>query len=119
MRGFLGRASSTSYVVGSVLGVLHLSISWWVIFGLVRGGADAQWQLVWFLFLPFDLPFSLLVFFSGSFVPDWSIASLPYPVSELRGFILPAIIHGLVGPLWYFLLPVAVSSVRRSRQAHA
>jgi hypothetical protein len=116
MRRFLGRASKTSYLVGSVLGLVHFSIAWWVIVRLALGGADAQWQLVWFLFLPFDLPFSLLVFFSGSFFPDWSISSLPHPVSELRDFILPAFIHGVVGPLWYLLLPIAVSSLRRSRQ---
>jgi hypothetical protein len=99
-----------------VLGLLHLSISWWVLLRLALGGVDAQWQLTWLLFLPFDLPFSLLVFFSNSFIPDWKVSFLPYPSSEFRSFVLPAAIHGLVGPLWYFVLPVAISRWRGSRQ---
>jgi hypothetical protein len=112
MRRFLSGASKTSYRLGTVLCLLHLAISWWVIISLCRGAPDAQWQLVWILFLPFDLPFSLLVFFSGSIFPDWSFSALPYPMSEFRTFILPAVIHGIVGPLWYFFLPVSISGLR-------
>ena len=117
MKDFFRRASTASYRVGAILCFIHLVLSWWVVVGLGRNEPDAQWQLVWLFFLPFDLPFSLLVFFAGSIFPDWSFNSLPYPVSEFRSYILPAIIHGLIGPLWYFFLPVWISSLRhRSRQ---
>jgi len=112
MRRILLGASKASYRLGTVLCLLHLAISWWVIISLCRGEPDAQWQLVWILFLPFDLPFSLLVFFSGTIFPDWSINAFPCPLSEFRAFILPAIIHGIVGPLWYFFLPVGFSGLR-------
>lgn len=115
MKNFFARGNTASYLLGLVLCLIHLVISWWVIIGLVRGEPDAQWQLVWIAFLPFDLPFSLLVFFSDLIFPDWSFERFPYPVSEFRSFILPAFVHGIIGPLWYFLLPVCISSLRRGR----
>lgn len=111
MKGFFARASSASYIIGAILCLVHIAVSWYVIISLGRGEPDAQWQLVWIFFLPFDLPFSLLVFFAGSVFPDWSLKSMPYPMSEFRGFILPAVVHGIIGPFWYFLLPVCVSSL--------
>ena len=113
MKKIFAGASTASYLLGLVLCLIHLVISWWVIIGLVRGEPDAQWQLVWIAFLPFDLPFSLLVFFSALIFPDWSFEGLPYPVSEFRSFILPAFVHGIIGPLWYLLLPAIISGLRR------
>jgi len=115
MREFISRASKKSYRIGIALCLIHLVISWWFIIGLAMYEPDAQWQLVWFLFLPFDLPFSLLVLFSGSIFPDWTFTTFPYPISEFHDFILPAFIHGILGPLWYFLLPVSISSLRRRK----
>jgi len=115
MRDFFARASKRSLKIGIVLGLIHFIISWFVIIGLGRNEPDAQWQLIWILFLPLDLPFSLLVFFSGSIFPDLSIQSLPYPLGEIHDFLLPAFIHGIIGPLWYFLFPVTVSSLRRRK----
>jgi len=116
IKQFFGRASKASYLLGFALCLIHLVVSWWVIITLGRSEPDAQWQLTWILFLPFDLPFSLLVFFSGSFFPDWSFNSLPYPVSEFSSFIVPAFIHGIIGPLWYLLLPVCISALRRRQR---
>ena len=115
MKEFFKRASKTSYALGLVLGLIHIVLSWWVIIDLGTSEPDAQWQLVWIFFLPFDLPFSLLVFLGGSILPDWSFQSLSYPVSEFRSFIFPAFVHGIIGPLWYFFLPVWISSLRRRR----
>jgi len=112
MKNIFARASATSYRVGMVLGLIHLIIAWWIIISLGRSEPDAQWQLVWILFLPFDFPFSLLVLFSSLIFPDWSFDAFPYPVGEFRHFILPVFIHGIIGPIWYFLLPVCISGYR-------
>ena len=109
MKNFFLRASGLSYRLGIILCFIHLVLSWWIIVSLGLNEPDSQWQLVWLFFLPFDLPFSLLVFFSGLIFPDWSFKSIPYPVGEFRSFILPAFIHGIIGPLWYFFLPVWIS----------
>lgn len=108
---FFDRASDTSYRIGLLLCLIHVVIAWWVIISLASSEPDAQWQLMWIFFLPFDLPFSLLVFFSSSIFPDWSFKMFPYPISEFRGFILPAFIYGIIGPLWYFFLPICLSSL--------
>jgi hypothetical protein len=115
MRKLFGKASQTSYRIGAALGLAHLAISWWILIDLARQEPDAQWQLVWVLFLPFDLPFSLLVLFGGLLFPHWIVEGVPYPMSDFRGFILPAIIHGIVGPLWYFIFPVAISAFLNRR----
>jgi hypothetical protein len=116
MRAFFARAGVTSYLLGSVLCSAHLVISWQVIIGIASSEPDAQWQLIWIFFLPFDLPFSLLVMFCPAIFPDWTFGSLPYPLGDFRAFILPSIIHGVVGPLWYFFVPVAISSLLARHQ---
>lgn len=112
MKTFFNNASAASFKLGLVMCLVHLLISWLVIIKLGLSEPDSQWQLVWIYFLPLDLPFSLLVYFSGSIFADWSFNSYPYPVSEFRSFVLPSIIHGIIGPLWYFFLPVCISSLR-------
>ncbi len=112
MKEFFSRASGTSYSIGTTLALIHIVASWYVILRIAGKEPDAQWQLVWIFFLPFDLPFSLLVFFAGSIFPDWSFKSVSYPISEFRSFLWPSFIHGIVGPLWYFLLPIFISSLR-------
>ncbi len=110
MNRFFANSSRFSYCIGSLLAFIHLLFSWGILLDLAQREPDAQWQLIWIFFLPFDFPFSLIVLFGGYLFPDWSFSSLPYPVSDFRGFILPAIVHGMIGPVWYFLLPVAISS---------
>lgn len=113
MKELFMRATRRSYWLGGILCSLHLAVSWWVIVSLCLREPDAQWQLVWIFFLPFDFPFSLLVLFSGNVFPDWTIGVLPYPVSEFRDFLWPAFVHGIVGPAWYFFLPMLASGLWR------
>jgi hypothetical protein len=94
---------------------MHLVVSWFVIIILASGEQDALWQLTWLFFLPFDLPFSLIVPLLMPLFRGWSITSLPYPIGEVNEFLLPAFIVGIVGPLWYFLLPVIISGLRKRK----
>jgi hypothetical protein len=109
-KGFFARASARSYKIGFFLCFFHLVVSWWVIISLGLSKPTAQWQLTWVLFLPFDFPISLLWFLGLKILPDSLFGSFPYPFGEFKAFIVPAFIHGILGPLWYFFLPVAVSS---------
>jgi len=111
MKKYFTHASKSSYQIGMIVCIIHLLVSWWVIINIARSQPDAQWQLIWVFFLPFDFPFSLLVLFSGSIFPVGSIKGLPYPIGEFNSFILPVIIHGIIGPLWYFTLPVLISHI--------
>jgi hypothetical protein len=119
MKKTLAAASSGSYKFGLVLCLIHLVISWWVIITVGLSEPDAQWQLVWIIFLPFDFPFSLLVLFAGDIFPDWSLRGFSYPLGDFISFIVPAFIHGTIGPLWYFFLPVYIDglmTIRRRRR---
>ena len=86
-------------------------VLWNLIIRLASHEPDAQWQFAWLVFFPFDFPFSLLVLFGGLIFPDWSMP-LRYPLGDFRSFILPSLIHGVVGPLWYFFVPVFISGFR-------
>ena len=88
---------------GFLLAGMHLIISWIVIINICRSEPDAQWQLIWVYFFPFDFPFSILSFFSGAFFSDDYVnIKLPCRVCGFTDFIVPAIVHGVIGPLWYF-----------------
>jgi hypothetical protein len=92
---FFKRAGRTSYAIGMFLGFIHWGISWNVINGLIEGGLDAQWQLIFVYFFPFDFPFSLLYF-----------VKLPmYDIDKAK------MVYGVIGPIWYFFAPVIFSSL--------
>jgi len=108
MKKILAVASGGAYKLGLIGCMIHLVISWWIITYVVLSGRDAQWQLVWVFLLPFDFPFSLLVLFRGYIFPDWYFSRLPSPLNDFQSFIVPVVVHGIVGPLWYFFLPVFI-----------
>ena len=104
-------ASDGAKKVGRIAFVIHLVLSWLVILGVLISDRDAQWPLIWIFFLPFDFPFSLCVLFAGYLFPGWYLGGLPSPWDSFHNFILPVIIHGVVGPLWYFFLPVFIDGL--------
>jgi hypothetical protein len=112
-------ASSVAYKVGLIGCVVHLVVSWWTIIYVLMSYRDAQWQLIWIFLLPFDFPFSLLVFFAGYIFPGWYFKGLPSPWDDFHSFVLPLIVHGILGPLWYFVLPVSVDGLMTLRGRRA
>ena len=108
MKGIFAAASRGAYKIGAVAAIIHLVVSWWIIISVLMSNRDAQWQLIWIFLLPFDLPFSLLVFFAGYIFPDWDFRKLPSPWNDFDSFIVPTIVYGIIGPLQYFLLPILV-----------
>jgi hypothetical protein len=109
-------ASAGAYKLGLAGCLIHLVLSWWIIISVLSSERDAQWQLIWIFLFPLDFPFSLLVFFAGYIFPDWTLRGLPSPWNDFHSFVLPVIVHGIIGPLWYFLLPVCVDGflIKRS-----
>lgn len=95
-----------SVKVGIVLGGLHFLLVALVVLSLLTTELDAQWQLVWIPFLIADFPISLLIVVARLLIPVWHFSVGTYPVSELHGFLVPAVVHGIVGSLWWFLLPI-------------
>lgn len=102
--------NKTVVLAGILLGVLHLVAVSTVALNLLLSEVDAQWQLVWVVFLLLDFPISLLVVFQGSIFPEFAFHALPYPASDFRGFWLPIVVHGVLGSLWWGLLPLAINA---------
>jgi hypothetical protein len=104
-------ASGGAYKLGLIACLIHLLMSWWIIFSVLTSSRDAQWQFIWIFLLPFDLPFSLLVLFAGYIFPGWHFSGLYSPWDDFHSFVLPVIVYGIIGPLWYFFLPVYVDGL--------
>lgn len=101
LKVFFSRASRTSYILGFVLCFLHLIISWSIIGNpFHQHNFDAQWQLIFTFFIPFDFPFSL--FFLFGIFPGW-----------INDYYRAIIVHGIIGPIWYFIFPILFSSFWR------
>jgi len=98
-----------SFKIGLISGLLHFVISLLIICNIIVWSQNAQWQFLWSLPFSIDFPFSviyILIFYLP--FPNFSFPFLPYPISELRDFILPCFLHCMLGTLWYFYLPLLV-----------
>lgn len=105
-----------SFKIGLMLGILHLLFSIYIAHYAIVWSSNAQWQFAWILPFALDIPVSLL-YILIFFLPFHNIhfAFLPYPISDLRGFLLPLFLHGIIGTAWYFYLPTLVSKLFSKR----
>lgn len=106
----LKHASKFSIKLGLALSSLHLLVVLLVAISLLSTEIDSQWQLVWVPFYILDLPVSLLVIFSRELFPFMSSPWSNYPASEFHDFIAPIVVFGVLGSLWWFLIPVLSSN---------
>lgn len=102
-----------SFKIGIILAIGHLI--YFVIFlrEIIRHSDDGQWMFAWVSFWPIDFPISLLMVPALVLCPNVSFYFLPYPISELRYFILPSFIHGVLGTTWYFFLPIWIANLKQ------
>jgi hypothetical protein len=116
VRSSLKSSSGIAISVGAVFFALHLYWSWLIIVDLYDSKLDAQWQLAWVAPFFVDFPISLLSLISLIFIPSVDLPFLPYPASSLNAFLLPAFVHGVLGPLYWFSIPIWVSAWRARRR---
>jgi hypothetical protein len=62
----------------------------------------AQWQMTWLYFDSVDWPVAQLLRWKGW--PRTPIQWLPYPLSDPLWFLVPCLVVGVLGSLWYALL---------------
>lgn len=48
------------------------------------------------------------------FVPDIDIGVLPSRLRDFHNLLVPAVVYGVLSPLWYFVAPVVVSHTLNS-----
>jgi hypothetical protein len=104
------RASRRSRIWCYVLCLIHIFASWWVVIHVATTPPDAQWQLIWIFFWPFDLPCAVAWLAISRLLPNWYFAALGDPIGNFTDFIMPTFLFGIVGPLLYLIAPPAISS---------
>ena len=90
----IGVGLAAVHLVGFILFTLYLHSS-----------SEGQAPLLWALWLPLDFPVSLIVIKGFDLIP---------PDSQLGSFLtkwLPYFVHGLLGTIWWFFIPVLISSI--------
>jgi hypothetical protein len=101
-----------AFKIGLSLGLLHLIFSLFVGHQVIVWSQNAQWQFYWTVPFVVDFPISA-VYILAFRIPfrDFSIPFLPYPVSEVRSFIMPFLLHSVLGTIWYFCLPMLLKTI--------
>src|SRR5665213_462282 len=96
----IGIAFAGTHVVGVLLTIWYVTAS-----------TDGQAPLVWATWAFVDLPWSLAYMAVGQFYTNWLLAySSAHPImAQLLYF--PYILHGIVGTLWWYVLPVVIYRV--------
>jgi hypothetical protein len=112
----LSCASRKSVVLGSVLFLIHAIISWKLIIVAVETPYDAQWELIWLRFWMPDFPISLLHVLALILIPNFNVPFLPGLTSDFDNFLSPAFVYGVLGPAWYFSIPVIISHLINSKK---
>src|SRR5580658_4440331 len=110
MKSLFPGASQRSRRWGYALCVIHTLASWWVVISVATAPPDAQWQLIWVFFWPFDFPCAVVWLALGYFLPGWHFSALADPIGDFRYFIMPAVLFGIVAPLLYLIAPQMISS---------
>ena len=94
---------------GLFVAILHTFIFILFIVYLYFVVDDGQSRLLWVLWIPIDFPVSLLVGLGLDFIPSTNGFS-----SALRTY-LPHIVHGIIAPIWWYLLIYFISNLIKNR----
>ncbi|HAJ57220.1 MAG TPA: hypothetical protein DCL35_05565 [Candidatus Omnitrophica bacterium] len=96
-----------SFKIAIFLAFFHFVFSLFNIHHVIEWSQNAQWELFWefvfFVDFPVSLAYKFIIF---NFPINYSFDFLPYPISELKVFIIPSLLHSIIGTVWYFCLPI-------------
>jgi len=112
-------ASFESWVVGAILGSVHLGLVVLLILGSMHGSHDAQWQLMFAPFLLLDLPILIIGYpvalGIGQFLHLVGVHFGTYGVD----YLFFGVAHGIIGSMFYTIVPAAISAHLHSRRSVA
>jgi hypothetical protein len=101
-----------SFKIGLFLSFVHFTFSLFVVMDIIKWSVNAQWQFMWVLPFLIDVPVSLFYLAILYFIPqNFSFDFLPYPISQVRDFILPFTFHNIIGTVWYFFVPILAAKL--------
>jgi hypothetical protein len=105
----------TRSVVGLVLATLHGALVVYVV-KLIVSGIEPDWPMYWMIFIHIDFPFSLLAMVIGGLLewisPDKLLWFSPdtSPLNDVVNFWIPLFVFGVLGTLWWAILPSLLTS---------
>ena len=95
---------SVAKKIGVGFAVVHIAV--FVLFVLyLQLSTEGQARLLWSLWLPLDFPVSLLVIFG------FDLISYDSQFGSFVGTWLPYFVHGVLGTMWWFLIPIVIGRI--------
>jgi hypothetical protein len=104
------KVKNKAFLFSLFFGAIHFVFSWIVILFIYiqAGHLPADWTWIWLLFWVIDFPISDIYLNITDNLSDHIVSFLPYPIDHIKMFILPALFHGIIGPIWYFFLSLFI-----------
>jgi hypothetical protein len=96
---------TASKLIGLLFAIAHFVV--FVIFSIKMnlGSQDPMAGMLWGLWKTVDFPISLLAFYGFISAPiEWSF-------SIFVRFIYPYFVHGMLGTIWWFFIPVIIGRI--------
>ena len=102
-------------IVGTGFAMLHL-IAFMIFVGYLHQSNEGQAILLWTLWMPVDFPISLTI------PIGFDLLSSDSGIGSTLRRALPYFVHGVLGTVWWYYLPILVTTVfkkiiRTSRQS--
>ena len=91
--------------IGLILALVHVLLFVLFIGYMHLVVRDGQSQLLWIIFLVIDFPISLFVLVAYDLLPQ-ELESV-----NLARFITPYIVHGIIGPIWWYFMPQIIGYI--------
>jgi len=102
---------STALLIGILLATVHAGLVAFLVYGVLNG-AEPAWPMYWLVLFYLDLPFSLLWLLVAKLrgvSPPITLRWLPQPTGDLDNFVLPVLVLGVGGTMWWYVLPQIVA----------
>ena len=94
-----------SRIIALFFAVIHLILFALFSIKMNFGSHDAMSGMLWGLWETVDYPVSLLAYYGFVSLPlQWSFSSF-------ITFIYPYFVHGVLGTIWWFFIPIMIASV--------
>lgn len=105
------RSRRLALKIGIILGIIHFT---YIMLGvsLMIEHPEKQWEFLWFGPMIIDFPISIIQIVILLLCPTITLPLLSYPANQLREFIFPLGVHGILGSLWFVYLPVLLANIR-------
>lgn len=103
----MSKKSNLVNIIGLILALIHVLLFVFFVGYMHLIVRDGQAQLLWIIFLVIDFPISLSVLVAYDLLPQGS------ELANMARYSTPYIVHGIIGPIWWYLLPQIISYLFR------